>query len=93
MVALEANAASLPVVGSRIPGLSEAVEDGRTALLHPVTDVQGMADSIIRLLVNPELAHRLGAAGRDRVKQEFSAEAGARRLLNLYPKSDKAPSH
>lgn len=84
VVALEANAACLPLVGSRIPGLAEAVEDGRTAILHDVKDIQGMADSIIRLLVNPELAHRLGAAGRDRVKQQFSAEAGARRLLNLY---------
>jgi len=84
VVALEANAASLPVIGSRIPGLSEAVEDGRTAILHDVKDVRGMADSIIRLLVDLESARRLGATGRARIQEEFSAETAAKRLLELY---------
>jgi glycosyltransferase involved in cell wall biosynthesis len=84
VVALEANAASLPVVGSRIPGLAEAVEHGRTAILHDVEDIQGMAESVAALLKNPGHARRLGAAGRDRIQEWFSAKAGAKRLLDLY---------
>ncbi|MBI4965614.1 MAG: glycosyltransferase [Desulfomonile tiedjei] len=84
VVALEANAASLPLVGSRIPGLAEAVEEGRTAILHDVDDIRGMADSVVRLLTDPASARRLGEAGRERIQQEFSAEAGAKRLLELY---------
>lgn len=84
VVALEANAASLPVVGSRIPGLSEAVEDGRTALLHPVTDIPGMAASVSKLLGDPEYARMLGSAGRMRIQGNFTAQAAATRLMELY---------
>jgi glycosyltransferase involved in cell wall biosynthesis len=84
VVALEAQAAGLPVVGSRIPGLSEAVEDGATALLHDVHDTEGMADSALKLLRHPELSDELAEAGRARIQQHFSLQAAAVRLLALY---------
>jgi glycosyltransferase involved in cell wall biosynthesis len=84
VVALEAQAAGLPVVGSRIPGLSEAVEDGATALLHDVNDTDGMAESALKLLRNPELSDELAEAGRARVQQHFSLQAAAGRLVALY---------
>jgi len=90
VVALEANAASLPVIGSRIPGLSEAVEDGRTAVLHPADDIEGMVGSVVKLLEHPESARALGSAGRLRVQQDFSAQAGARRLLETYTECRQA---
>ncbi|AFM25491.1 glycosyltransferase [Desulfomonile tiedjei] len=84
VVALEAQAAGLPVVGSRIPGLSEAVEEGTTALLHDVHDTDGMADSVLKLLRNPGSAEELARAGRERIQQQFSLHAAAGRLLALY---------
>ncbi len=71
MVALEAGAASIPVVGSRIPGLEEAVEDGSTAILQDVKDVNGMADSVVRLLVDTELARKMGAAAVNAYGKSF----------------------
>ncbi len=84
VVALEAQAAGLPVIGSRIPGLSEAVEEGTTAFLHDVHDTDGMADSALKLLRNPELAEELARAGRARIQQHFSLQAAAGRLVALY---------
>lgn len=84
LAALEANAAGLPVVGSKIEGLSEAVEDGTTALLHDVDDVLGMAKSVIRLLHDREFAEALGTAGRRRYERGFTRAASARSLLGLY---------
>ncbi len=84
LVAIEANAASLPVVGSKIPGLIEAVRDGETAMLHDVEDVDGMARSVVKMVKDRNYAQRLGDAGRKWVEGHFSLQASAKRLLELY---------
>ena len=84
LAALEANAAGLPVVGTNIPGLNEAVVNGKTSILHDVRDVQGLADSVAELLGNRDYAHRLGESGRQRVQENFSVKASALRLTELY---------
>jgi glycosyltransferase EpsF len=84
LAALEANAAGIPVVGSAIPGLDEAVVDGQTAVLCKVDDVNGMAEAVDGFLRDPVLRARFGAAGRRRVEREFSHAASARGLRALY---------
>ena len=84
LVALEAGAVGLPVVGSRIPGLDEVVIDGETGVLHAVDDVAGMAGSVVRILEDVEAARALGEAGRRRVSEHFSVQASAERLTGLY---------
>lgn len=84
LVATEANAAGLPVVGSAIPGLDEAVAHGETALLHPTEDTAGMAGSVVRLLTDTAYAQKIAASGRRRVEAEFSLSASKKRLLELY---------
>ncbi len=92
LAALEANAAGTPVVGSRIPGLDEAVLDGETAFLHPLHQVPAMASDVVRLLVDPELRRSMGARGRNRAKAEFSHQASAARLLSLYREATGHPT-
>ena len=84
LVALEGNAGGLAVVATRVPGLTEAVVDGETALLHELSDEAGMAASVIRLIEDKALAAKLGAAGRARAIEHFSHEASAKRLTDLY---------
>jgi glycosyltransferase involved in cell wall biosynthesis len=71
-------------VGTDVAGINEVVANGETGLLHPVEDVDGMASSVSRLLEEKERARNLGAAGRTRVRERFSAAVSARRLLGLY---------
>jgi len=84
LVVLEAGAAGVPVVGTRIPGLMEAVEEGRSALLHDVSDITGMANSVIRILKHKAFAGTIGQEAKAHVLRTFSSQAAAQRLLTLY---------
>jgi glycosyltransferase involved in cell wall biosynthesis len=84
VAALEASAAALPVVASKVAAISEAVEDGVTGLLLDPKDVVGMADAVSRLLGDSDFANRLGAAGRNRIAERFSKRVSADSLLRTY---------
>jgi glycosyltransferase involved in cell wall biosynthesis len=81
---LEAMAAGKPVVATAVVGTTEAVVDGVTGLLVAPRDPTALARAISRLLGDPPLSRRLGAAGRARVEQHFSADVLARRVSELY---------
>ena len=71
---LEYMAAGRPIVATAVGGNVELIEDGTDGLLVPPDDPQAVADAIDRLLRNPGLAARLGAAARSRVVRENSLE-------------------
>ena len=70
IVFLEAGACAKPVVGGRSGGVEEAVVDGVTGLLVNPRSTCGVAEAVIRILEDGELARRLGREGRNRA-QEF----------------------
>ena len=81
---IEAMAAGLPVVATRGGALPEIVVDGETGFLVERGDVQGLRAAITRLLLNPSLRAKMGAAGRQRVKKLFTWESCVDRLQELY---------
>jgi glycosyltransferase involved in cell wall biosynthesis len=81
---LEAQAAGLPVLASRVGGLPEAVADEVTGLLAAPGDEHQLATALRRLLADAGLRQRLGAAGRQRVRERFSARAMAEQTEKLY---------
>jgi len=72
LVALEAALMARPVIATRVGGLSEVVEDGRTGLLVERDDLEGLAACMSRLLAAPTMADALGAAARARAIERFS---------------------
>lgn len=64
LVFLEAGALGVPSIASRSGGIPEAVEDGVTGLLVPERDATALADSIARLVHNPDLRAQLAAAAK-----------------------------
>lgn len=72
---LEAMAAGLPVVATRVGGVPEAVVPEGTGLLVSPRDVSGLAAALGRLLNDPEARRKLGLRGRQRVLQQFSFKA------------------
>ena len=82
--AVEAMAFGKPVVASDVDGLREVVSDRQTGLLVPCEDAGAMADALVGLLREPVMVRRLGAAGRLRVEERFSARAFAERHRRLY---------
>jgi len=84
MCLLEAMAAGRPVIATRVGMVPHVVLHERTGLLVDPGDPTALAGSIERLLRDRELAARLGAAGRERASEEFSAEVMAKQYLELY---------
>ncbi len=83
-VALEAMAAGVPLVASRVGGIPEQVEEGVTGLLVAPGDGEGLAGSIERLLADPGLRQEMGRAGKERAKRLFSPEAYVSGVTELY---------
>jgi glycosyltransferase involved in cell wall biosynthesis len=81
---LEALAAGRPVVATRVGGVPEIVEEGKSALLVNPGDPAELASAIGTLLADPARAAALGAAGRQRINERFRAESWSRRLEELY---------
>ncbi len=86
-VLLEALAMSRPVVATRVNGVPEIIEDGRTGLLVPPRDPQALETAIRRLLLDPAKAAHMGRAGRTRVAQRFTVEKMIEETVKAYKPS------
>lgn len=71
LAALEAMACEVAVVASRVGGLPEVIEDGVSGFLHDPADLDGMAQSALRLLADEALRKRVTAAGRRIAAERF----------------------
>jgi len=81
---VEAMASGLPVVASDGGALPELVADGETGYVVPSGDAPALAAALTRVLGDPALAARLGAAGRERAARSLGWDAVAERLLGIY---------
>lgn len=83
IVYLEAAAVGLPSVGTRVDGVPEAVEDGATGLLVQPGDPGALAQAILSIADDPELAQQMGHAGRRRAGQ-FGTQRFVAAVDDLY---------
>jgi glycosyltransferase involved in cell wall biosynthesis len=80
-VVLESFAFGRPVVATPVGALPEWVQDGLTGFVVPVDDSDALAGSCVRLLCDPDLAARMGEAGRRRVVNEGTWDAVVEKIL------------
>lgn len=83
VVLMEAMACGLPVISSRLSGIPELVEDGRTGILVQPGDSDALSLALQKLLADPELRSKMGRAGREKVLREFNLKINAVKLAQL----------
>ena len=86
IVLLEAMAQGKPVIASRVNGIPEVVADQHTGILVPPANPQALAEAIIKLANNKELARKMGLSGYERVNKLFRKEQMVANFDNLYRK-------
>ena len=84
VVLMEAMASARPVISSQVAGIPELVEDGVSGYLVPPGDADSLATRMIALAKDPALRQHMGAAGQQKVAQEFNIQLEAARLLALF---------
>ena len=81
---LEAMCFSCPSVATEVGGIPEVVESGRSGILVPQGDTDGLARAVEKLIADPGLRARMGEAARVRARDLFSADAIVSRYEELY---------
>jgi len=81
---LDAMACARPIVATQAGGIPEIVTDGVNGLLAPPRDAPALAQAIVRALKDPDLRHRMGKAGFDRVRARFTVERMVAETASVY---------
>jgi glycosyltransferase involved in cell wall biosynthesis len=81
---LETMAMRKPVVATAVGGIPEIVIPGITGYLHRHGDSAELAEAVVSLIENPELAHRIGTAAYENVRQNYSRQAFADEIAKAY---------
>jgi glycosyltransferase involved in cell wall biosynthesis len=81
---LEAAATGIPSVCSRIYGITDAIEDGKTGLLVTPCDVEALTDALLKLIEDKKLCQQMGEAARERALKLFPSEKITKAMLGLY---------
>lgn len=84
MITLEGMATAKPIIATQIQGISEQISDGDEGILVPPKNHTALADVMIRLILNRELALRLGSAARRKVENYFSFEKMVSETEKVY---------
>jgi glycosyltransferase involved in cell wall biosynthesis len=86
-VLLEAMREALPIVATHVSAIPEVVADGVSGVLVEPDDPRALAAAVVRLLDDPGHAQRLGAAGFDRLVEQFSPDRMARETAAVYERA------
>jgi glycosyltransferase involved in cell wall biosynthesis len=86
MTIIEAAACGVPVVASRIYGITDAVAEGKTGLLFMAGDVDALTKALLNLIAENELRQCMGNAARVRTLELFPSEKISHKMMMLYDK-------
>ena len=83
-IMLEAMALGRPVIATRVGGVFQVIQDGKTGLLVPPTDSRQLADRMLQLLDRPDDARQLGQAASAEVSCQFNVERMIDQTVKIY---------
>ena len=91
VIALEAMALSRTLVATRVGGIPEAVTEGRTGKLVPLSDPEAFAEALIALAKAPAERRSMGEAARSAYRERYTLEAMVNRYLSVFAELAGAP--
>ena len=83
-VIIEAQASGVPVIATNVGGIVDIIEDRQNGILIPPREPAKMAEAIIELIKNKQLAFSLAQKAREKVEKEFSLTGMFKKTLELY---------
>ncbi|MHB8154609.1 MAG: lipopolysaccharide heptosyltransferase II [Candidatus Omnitrophota bacterium] len=83
-VVVEAQAAGVPVVATKVGGVIDIIEDGKNGLLVPPADAKSMAEAIMRIFMDTQLARELAENAYTKVKEKYNVELMVKNTLDVY---------
>ena len=95
-VLVEAQSQGLPCISTELSGIPELIEHGVTGILVPPGNREALAAALVRLIGDPALRARLGAAGEARVRSAFDSEIAVEALarrFGIQPAETAVPEH
>jgi glycosyltransferase involved in cell wall biosynthesis len=85
----EAMALAKPIVASRVGGIPEEIDDGRSGLLVPPGDSQALAEGLRRLLRSPAQAAEMGRGAQEKYAKQFTLQRMVEGFIQLYNRGDQ----
>ena len=86
---MEAMACGVPVISTRLVGITDLIDDGETGLLAEPNDTQDLAEKIERLISDKSLRNRFASSGREKVESQFDLSNCLEPLLNKFRQNIK----
>jgi len=83
-VIIEAQAAGVPVVATKVGGVVDIIEDGKNGFLVPPADPKSMADAVMRIFKDTQLARQLSENAYAKVKEKYNVELMVKNTLDVY---------
>jgi len=83
-VIIEAGASGVPAVASRIYGVTDAIEEGKTGLLFPAGDATALKQALLELIINKDMRQQMGKAARLRALELFPSNRITEGMLAFY---------
>jgi glycosyltransferase involved in cell wall biosynthesis len=91
-VVMEAESIGIPVIATAAGATPQLVQHGRTGFVHPIGDVEGLAQSCLQLLADPVKASEMGKAGRRLMQTRYNKQRlGERYVALLNSSAPQAP--
>jgi lipopolysaccharide heptosyltransferase II len=83
-VVVEAQAAGVPVVATEVGGVVDIIENGKNGLLVPPADPSSMAEAVIKIFKDKELARSMAECAYEKVKKEYNVELMVKNTIEVY---------
>jgi|SRR5208283_1089605 len=90
VVVIEAAACGIPTIGARIYGITDAVEDGVTGLLHTCGEVSELVEKMTYCIGHPEENKKMGQKARERVEADFTTKRITSEVVKFYAAMDRS---